>query len=395
MVALAVLTAGGLCACTAQSRPASPSSATSPSPTSVEISVSHCGRGWLRGIPGRQAFEVRDTDSRPAEVTLVDPATGAVFAAVEPLGAGRSAAIGVDLGPGRYAFRCAMEDEDVVTGPSVRLAGPAASGGRTPARGVLPVTQQDLLAPTRAYERYVAGRLPGLARDVRRLQDDLRPGGELSHVDRAAAQRDWLTAHLDYERLGAAYGAFGAADAAINGLPSSRAEGLKDRDFTGFHRIEQDLWSGRSRVTLRSEVDRLVRDVAALRRQFDSAQIDPLEVSIRAHEITENALQLQLTGRTDFGSHSSLATVRANVDGTRTVVDLLTPLLRPRYAALPAVVHRLDRTADDLDRDHVGGRWVALQDLSTSARERIDSDVSELTELLAPIATICEPRRTS
>jgi iron uptake system component EfeO len=330
------------------------------------------------------SFSLRDSDSRAAEVSLVDPATGGVYAALEPLGAGRTAAMAVTLGPGSYAFRCAMEDEPVVTGPTVELRGAAPAGA---ALAVLPVTAQDLLPATRAYTAYVARRLPVLLTDVGRLHSDLRRGR------RALAERDWLTAHLEYERLGAAYGAFGDADGAINGLPSGEPKGLQDKGFTGFHRIEQDLWHGASLTAVERETAALSDQITALRKSFATAQIDPLEVSIRAHEITENALQFELTGRTDFGSHSSLATVSANLAGTRTLLDILTPLLRPRSRALDQASGALARAQADVAAERRGGRWAALQSLPRLRRERIDSDVSELTELLAPVASILEPRR--
>ena len=134
--------------------------------------MSHCGQGWTSGRSGWQAFTLRDSDSRAAEVTLVDPASGAVFASLDPLGPGRTAAMSVQLGPGHYAFRCAIEDEPVVTGPTVSVTGPAVNA---PA-GVLPVTEQDLLPATRAYERYVSGQLPALLRGVQRLRADVAAG---------------------------------------------------------------------------------------------------------------------------------------------------------------------------------------------------------------------------
>jgi iron uptake system component EfeO len=357
-------------------------------PVAVQVSLSHCGEGWSAGSSGWQVFDVRNMDSRTAEVTLVDPATGAVYASIEPLGAGRSAALSVELGPGHYAFRCALEDEDVITGPGVDVRGSLPPGTHLPVP-VRPVTQADLLGPTRAYTAYVAGRLPRLTTEVARLAADVRRG------ERPAAERDWLVAHLDYERLGAAYGAFGEADGAVNGLPSGLPGGVRNKNFTGFHRVELDLWHGASMSRLSHDMTRLQLDLAGLRKIFGTAQIDPLEVSIRAHEIAENAVQLELTGRTEFGSGSSLATIRANLDGTRTVVGLLAPLLRPRYAGLGAALTTLDRAETDLDRLHTRTGWTALQSLSRASRERVDSDLSQLTELLAPIASICEPRRTS
>ena len=319
--------------------------------TTVEISVSHCGQGWTAGRSGWQAFTLRDSDSRAAEVTLVDPTTGAVFASLDPLGPGRTASLSVQLAPGRYAFRCALEDEPVVTGPTVTVTGPAVDAPP----GVLPVTEQDLLPATKAYEGYVTSQLPGLLRGVQRLSADVARGS------RSAAERDWLTAHLAYERLGAAYGAFGDVDAEINGLPSGLPNGVRDTDFTGFHRIEYGLWHGQPLGALRAPAGALVRSVTALRAAFPTAQIDPLDVSIRAHEITENALQFELTGRTDFGSHSALATVAANLDGTRTVLAMLTPLLRARYPALDQTLAALHQAQADLAAQDRRGHWTAAR----------------------------------
>ncbi|MGI8879915.1 MAG: hypothetical protein ACR2KJ_05245 [Jatrophihabitans sp.] len=135
--------------------------------------------------------------------------------------------------------------------------------------------------------------------------------------------------------------------------------------------------------------------MAGLVAQFRDAQIDPLDVSIRAHEITENAVQFELTGETDFGSHSNLDTVDANLTGTRQVLYLLRPLLTNRYAALAQLDAMLQRAQRDVRAQHVAGGWTPALQLARSPREHIDADLSQLTALLAPVATICEPRRTS
>ncbi len=314
---------------------------------------------------------------------LVDAATGGVVASVDDLGPGTVTPMTVDLGGGRYRFECVMEDAAVVRGAVVAVAG--APG----VAGVRPVSMQDLIPATKAYEAYVRKQLPNLVTLVDRLDRDVR-------TDRLArARHDWLAAHLAYERLGAAYGAFGDVDDAVNGRAAGLQDGVRDSRFTGFHRIEYGLWHGQPAAQIRPYTAGLVRDVRDLARAFASARIDPLDVSIRAHEITENALQFELSGRSDYGSGSALATVRANLDGTRVVLDLLRPLLAPRYPAARLVDHRISRTMADLEAIRRHGTWPSLAALSRSQRKQIDADVSELTELLAPVASILEPRRTS
>jgi len=351
----------------------------------INVSVSQCGTGWTHPTVGHQSFVLHNTDTRGGEVFLSDAKTGAVFAYVEPLGAGTTAAMSVDLSGGSYAFRCVMQDADVVVGPTITLTGTA----KVVSPSVLPVSQQQMIGPTKKYEAYVTGRLPALATLVGTLQDDL------AHGDLSRARPDWLSAHLAYERLGAAYGAFGDADGDINGLPNGLPGGVHDRGFVGFHRIEYGLWHGQSAAALKPFADDLVAAVAGLRKNFPTAQIDPLDVAIRAHEITENALQFELTGQTDFGSGSNLATVRANLDGTEAVLAILEPLLATRYSAMPQVTRELATAQHDLDGQHHGSAWTPLAKVPRPQRERINADISQLSELLAPIAAICEPRRTS
>ena len=351
----------------------------------VNVSTGKCGTGWTKPVAGHQDFLLDNTDTSPGDVLLTDAKMGAVYAYVEPLAPGTTAHMAVDLGAGTHAFRCVMEDTDVVVGPAITVTGDA----RAAVPPVLPVSQLDMIGPTKRYADYVAHALPGLRALVVALRD------AIARNDLAGARSDWLAAHLAYERLGAAYGAFGDADDAINGRPSGRPGGVHDKRFTGFHRVEYDLWHGAATTALTPQATTLLHAVDDLITNFAKQQLDPTEVAIRAHEITENTVQFELTGETDFGSGSNLATAQANLDGTREVLSLLTPLLAKRYPALPELNATLARASADLNAQHRSGRWTPLADLTTSARERIDADFGELTELLAPVASICEPRRTS
>lgn len=347
------------------------------SSTWIEVSVDRCGSGWTDPVPGPQRFVLDDTDTRPGEVYLTDARSGDVYAEVDPLAAGATQTVDITLGAGTYAFRCAMEDEQTVVGPTVTIS----TGPKTSLAPVRAVAQADLIEATRAYESYVSGQLPTLASLTARLQADLGYG------DLAAARADWLPAHLEYERLGAAYGAFGELDDEIDGLPDGRTDGTADPSWTGFHRLEYGLWHGQDAATLRPVADVLAASVGRLQRTFATAQIDPLDLSLRAHEITENALQFELTGRTDFGSGSNLQSVAANLEGTATVLGILKPLLADRFPQLPQTLAWLERTRADV------AAAPALAALTRGQRERIDADVAQLAEDLAPVASMLEPRR--
>jgi iron uptake system component EfeO len=351
--------------------------------TSVEVSPSACGRGWARPRPGKQVFDLRNTDSGATEVYLIDPRTGAIHGELDGLAPGTSRAMRVTLGDGSYAFRCVPDDADAVTGPTVRVTGATGPGG--PA--AVPVTQQDLIPAALAYQKWIQARTVELARKTEVLRAAVDRG------DLAAARAAWLPAHLVYERMGAAYGTFGDADKAINGTTAGLAGGVRDPHFTGFHRVEYGLWHGQSADTLRGPADRLARDVRALRDGWPQQRMDPADLGLRAHEILENTVQFELTGRTDYGSGTNLATARANLDGTLVLLDRLRPLLRTRDTGLARLDSWLDRTRRTLDGFGHDGHWTPLDRLDRARRERIDADMGGLVELLADVAALTDVRR--
>jgi iron uptake system component EfeO len=352
----------------------------------IAVSRSSCGTGWADPKPGPQTFRLHNTGSVTAEVDLIDPATGVIYGEVEGLGPATTRPLQVTLGNGSYAFRCLPEDASAIVGPAVQVSGGAERTGP----GVAPVTHNDLLGPLKAYQQHVATGLGELVANTGALKNAVHGG------DRAASEAAWLTAHLTYERLGAAYDAFGDSDGALNGTADGLPNGTADAGFTGFHRLEQGLWHGEDLGALGAVADRLDTDAHALQTSFGDSQVDGNDLGLRAHEIVENTLQFELTGRTDYGSGTNLATARANLDGTRAVLDVLRPLLAPRYPDLSKVDSWLTRTQTTLDAAHrPDGSWTPLDRLPQKERQKLNADVSELTELLAPIAAIAEPRRVS
>jgi iron uptake system component EfeO len=351
----------------------------------IAVSRSSCGTGWSDPKPGPQTFRLRNDGSVTAEVDLIDPATGVIYGEVEGLSAGTTRPLQVTLGNGDYAFRCLPEDASAIVGPKSTV-----SGGATRSPGVAPVTKNDLLGPLKAYQQHVTEGLVQLVANTTALKDAVHKN------DRAASKTTWLTAHLSYERLGAAYNAFGDLDGSINGTTDGLPGGTADEGFTGFHRLEYGLWHDEDMGALAAVADQLDADAHKLQETFGDSQVDGNDLGLRAHEIIENTLQFELTGRTDYGSGTNLATARANIDGTRAVLDVLRPLLQPRYPALSTVDKWLDRTQSAVDATRKpDGTWTPVAQLTAHQRQKINGDVSELTEQLAPIAAIAEPRRVS
>ncbi|WP_345762326.1 EfeM/EfeO family lipoprotein [Diaminobutyricibacter sp. McL0608] len=372
-------------------------------PTSFSIAADpdHCGAGWGAGsgtdapaattAPARvdggvQTFTVTNGTVAGMEVYLQSVDSKKVYLDLEGIGAGAHVTARVALGSGRYRFVCLPADVDPVTGPPVSVGAAPPSVALTP--GMVPVTRNDLIPVAKTYGTWVSSRIPVLRKQVQSLSDDVAEG------DSAGAKTAWLAAHLTYETLGAAYGAFGDLDTAINGPPAPGSTALNDPELTGFHRVEALLWSGAPATSIQPAVAALATAVAALGAAFSDAEVDPGDIGLRAHEIVENAIQFELQGTTDAGSGTNIATIGANLQGASAALEPLEGILATRYPQLDATkagIARSQALVQSLRR--ADGSWPRVASLTLAQRERLDASLSETAELLAPVAAICDIRR--
>jgi iron uptake system component EfeO len=346
----------------------------------ISFNSASCGGSWALAKPGWHTFTLYNADDVGGEIDLIDPKTSGVYGEIDQFGPGTTQTMSLDVGSGSYAFRCFFEDTDPMTGRTVTVPGHATGFAAT-----VPVTFNDLVEPEKQYQVYVVGGLKVLVGQVETLDGAVRQG------NLAAARRDWLPAHLEYETLGAAYDAFGNFDGEIDGRAD--ALGVTNPKWTGFYRLEYGLWHGQSTAELTPYANLLLTDVRALQSAWPTMEIPLIDMGLRTHEILENALEFQLTGHDDYGSGTTLATTLANITGTRELLSLLHPLLVTRYPGLPAVYTWLNNLQTLLQAQHrPDGSWVAVSQLSQSARQAIDSACGQALEELAPIASIAEPR---
>src|ERR1700761_5535276 len=355
--------------------------ASAPAPDVITVSSNQCGGAWQVPGPGWHTFQIDNQGTTGGEVDLTDPANGAVYAEVVNTGPGTTTPMRLDLGSGRYQFLCLFNDFSPVTGATVTVAGHAAG---TPA--IVPVTYNETIPYAKQYQAYTEAGLKVLARDTTVLDADVR-GGNL-----AAARRDWLTAHLQYQTLGAAYGTFGDYDGEIDG--DANATGVSSPDWTGFYRLEYGLWHGQPASTLKPVAATLTKNVNALLAWWPTEQETLSDVGLRTHEILENALEFQLSGNDDYGSGSTLATTLASIAGTRALLTLLHPLIAPRYPGLSSVYRNLGQLQTLIEQQQRNGAWVPVSALATPTREAIDAAAGATLQSLAPIASITQPRNT-
>jgi iron uptake system EfeUOB component EfeO/EfeM len=239
------------------------------------------------------------------------------------------------------------------------------------------------------YRAYVAGKLTSLRSQVAALSAAIHSGS----LGRARAA--WLAAHLTWLEIGqddGAYGAFGSLGGQIDGLAAGHRLGTADPGFSGFHRVEFDLWrrhdlavGAADTATLRSLLARLTR--TSLSTWLPATANGIANWLLRPHEVLEDALRDSLTGNDDYGSGSDLASIVADVAATRQMlselagqVNLVAPgLIARARAQLSSLTVAINAAGSALH-----GR-PAIQALPLRSRQRIDADVDAALETLAPL----------
>ncbi len=238
------------------------------------------------------------------------------------------------------------------------------------------------------YRGYVASKLSTLRGQVAALAAAIGSG------NLATARSAWVTAHLTWLEIGqddGAYGAFGALGGEIDGLAAGHPLGTADPGFTGFHRIEFDLWS-------KHDLAAAATDTATLRRLLMRLMKVPLSTYLpatatgignwllRPHEVLEDALRDSLTADDDYGSGTDLASITADITAVQKMLTELTPAVDPvaphlvgdASAELRAVTRVIAAT-------HVNGAWTSIQDLPVRQRQQVDADIDAALETVAPI----------
>ena len=343
-----------------------------PDRSNLHVNATGCGTPPDRLAAGPVAFTVANDATAFTAVYVINPA-GDVYAEIPSLTPGKTLPLTTTLAAGSYALRCVFTNGTVRTSPPITVTGTATGA----VAGFAPLPDLDMTAPVDAYRNWVGGQLPGLLAACQQLAADIDRG------DLASARTDWLTAHLDYERLGAAYNSFGDFDDAIDGRADGLPQGTADPGWTGFHALEFALWHGGTNAAALAHG--LLDSVNGLIADFPSEEVDPGDLPLRAHEILENAMQFQLTGIADYGSGTTLATLYANTQGTAEVLSVLAPLITPRDPNLLRTINTdLATVQHAITTDE--------QTPSTAARQRLDGELGGLLEELAQLPNLLAPR---
>jgi iron uptake system EfeUOB component EfeO/EfeM len=239
------------------------------------------------------------------------------------------------------------------------------------------------------YRSYVAGTLRTVRAEVTALT------GAIGSGDLAKAKDAWLAAHVTWLKIGqddGAYGCFGALGGEIDGLAAGHRLGTADPGFTGFHRIEFELWTQRDLPAAATATATLGRLLAQLTKTPLTTYLPATATGIgnwllRPHEVLEDALRDSLTANDDYGSGTDLASIAADVAATRVLLGDQAPQVN---GLAPHLITQAGGQLNTLTRaitsaERAGHGWAPIAKLPLASRQQVDADVDAVLETVAPL----------
>lgn len=290
---------------------------------SVQSTADDCVVADDTTTSGNVTFAVENQADKVTEFYVLADDGLRIVGEVENIAPGASRDLTLQLQPGDYFTVCkpGMVGEGVgkaaftVTGDAVKVS----------------ASEQEAIDQAVAnYTAYTKDQVAELVTGVAAFTDAYKAG------DDDTARELFPITRINYERIEPTAEQFGDLDPKIDyRKPGAEAEGL---EFTGFHRIEMDLWLDEARknypdedLTALDDAGRatlahlLVTDVQAL---YDKVHADDFELTIS--DITNGAIGLldevaapdgKLPGEEDEFSHTDLYDFLANVEGAQVAYE--------------------------------------------------------------------------
>jgi iron uptake system component EfeO len=361
-------------ACTDNSTPSEPGSdrraiTVKATDTGCEVSSDSAPSGAL-------TFSVTNTGTKVNEFYLLASDGQRIVGEVENIAPGLSRELVVTATPGSYFTAC----KPGMVGEGVR-----APFAVTDAReGLTPSAEEQQLAAeaSQQYQSYVRDQTRQLV-----TQTDAFVAAYVAGDD-ARARTLYPRARLHWERIEPVAESFGDLDAAIDAREADLEPG---QTWTGWHRIEKDLWPARAKgYRALSDADRrkvaadLVQNTATLDSRMAGLTFTPDQIANGSRGLLDEVANGKVTGEEEYWSRTDLWDFQGNLDGAKVGFEALRPLLQQREPQLDSQIDaRFAELQKLLDQHRSGSGFVSYDDLSQSEVRSLSNGVNALAELVS------------
>jgi iron uptake system component EfeO len=326
-------------------------------PIKVTASEDGCKLGKTELAAGTHTFEVRNSGSQVTEFYVYAPGDR-IMGEVENIGPGLSRKLIVELQAGKYEGAC----KPGMTGKGIREA--LTITGDAPAHAT---TDAKLAEATKSYQRYVKSQSAALIDKTTEFVAAIKAG------DQAKAKTLFPVARTYWERIEPVAEIFGDLDPAIDGREDTVEPG---QQFTGYHKLEKDLWATKDISKSGPIADKLLVDVKKVVELANSTTLTPVQLANGSKELLDEVATGKVTGEEDRYSHTDLWDFQANVEGSQGAIAALRPVLEERDPALVKQIDERFAAVDAALAKHAKGAGFKFYNELTPA------DVKELSTVI-------------
>ncbi|MGG4606916.1 EfeM/EfeO family lipoprotein [Providencia sp. Me31A] len=191
------------------------------------------------------------------------------------------------------------------------------------AKGDIP-TPEKYQTSIQTYLAFVSSQLADMVIQLEAMQKNLQQG-KLSQ-----AQTAYIAAHQHYETVRPIIVLFGNTDRTINPRADYFLDREKDSRFTGFHRVEYQLFAQKDPKAALAETNELLMKGRDLHKRVTTETIEIPKLVQASADFIEMILETKLDGKENIYSLSDLTDIAANLNGSQKIIDVITPFIEPK-----------------------------------------------------------------
>jgi iron uptake system component EfeO len=213
--------------------------------------------------------------------------------------------------------------------------------------------------------------------------------------DDTAARAQYAPARAYYERIEPTAEQFGDIDPAIDLREADLEQG---QVWTGWHRIEKDLWAPPGYTPVDSATRKQLGDQLVADTQKLSDLVNAKDFNLTIDQISNGAIGLmeevsrsKITGEEETFSHTDLWDFQANVEGAEVAYGIVRDIAAAKGTNGKQVVAKLDAEFASiqklLDQYRSGDGFVSYTELSTAQVKELSDEVNALSEPLSQLTS--------
>ena len=164
------------------------------------------------------------------------------------------------------------------------------------------------------------------------------------------------------------------------------AEGM---EFTGYHRLEKDLWVDGLQADTNAMADRLLADVTQLVTKVKATELNALQLANGSKALLDEIATGKITGEEERYSHTDLWDFEANFEGSKAAIAQLRPFLEDKDPQLVAAIDASSTALGELLESYrVGDGFALYTDLTPADIKKLTDSLDDFAEQVAKVAGI-------